>query len=144
MRALSLTFALLLGVAGLAAGADADHRRLAEHYAPVVFQESRSTVLDFITSFDYDGDWKGDNNWRVRSNYVVNWGPNTNPLPDTDPRPIGRAPFAYVGHAAADWTKPVQMKFTDFSDAPAGDRARSGWCASIHSRPDAMVSHCRA
>jgi hypothetical protein len=29
-----------------------------------VFQESRSTVLDFITSFDYDGDWKGDNNWR--------------------------------------------------------------------------------
>ena len=37
---------------------------LAEHYAPVVFQESRSTVLDFITKFDYDGDWKGDNNWR--------------------------------------------------------------------------------
>jgi hypothetical protein len=44
--------------------ADANHRELAEHYAPVVFQESRSTVLDFITSFDYDGDWKGDNNWR--------------------------------------------------------------------------------
>jgi prepilin-type N-terminal cleavage/methylation domain-containing protein/prepilin-type processing-associated H-X9-DG protein len=59
---------------------------------------------------------KGDNNWRVRSNYVVNWGPNTNPLPDTDPRPIGRAPFAYVGHSAGDWTKPVQMKFTDFMD----------------------------
>jgi len=64
MKALSLTLALLLGVTALAAGADATHRRLAEHYAPVVFQESRSTVLDFITSFDYDGDWKGDNNWR--------------------------------------------------------------------------------
>jgi hypothetical protein len=51
-------------LACLAEAADANHRRLAEHYAPVVFQESRSTVLDFITSFDYDGDWKGDNNWR--------------------------------------------------------------------------------
>jgi len=64
MRALSLALMLLLGMAGLAAGEDANHRRLAEHWAPVVFQESRSTVLDFITSFDYDGDWKGDNNWR--------------------------------------------------------------------------------
>src|ERR1044072_7674451 len=64
MKALSLTLALLLGAAAAAAGADAKHRQLAEHYAPVVFQESRSTVLAFITSFDYDGDWKGDNNWR--------------------------------------------------------------------------------
>jgi hypothetical protein len=64
MRALSLCLALLLGAAAAAAGADADHRRLAEHYAPVVFQESRSTVLDYIAKFDYDGDWKGDNNWR--------------------------------------------------------------------------------
>ena len=30
----------------------------------MVFQESRSSVLDFITRFDYDGDWRGDNNWR--------------------------------------------------------------------------------
>ncbi|HET9269837.1 MAG TPA: hypothetical protein VFO31_16785 [Vicinamibacterales bacterium] len=64
MKALSLSVALLLGLACLAEAADANHRRLAEHYAPVVFQESRSTVLDFITRFDYDGDWKGDNNWR--------------------------------------------------------------------------------
>ncbi len=64
MRALSLCLALVLGAAAAAAGADANHRRLAEHYAPVVFQESRSTVLDFIAKFDYDGDWKGDNNWR--------------------------------------------------------------------------------
>lgn len=64
MKPLSLSVALLLGVACQAAAADANHRRVAEHYAPVVFQESRSTVLDFITRFDYDGDWKGDNNWR--------------------------------------------------------------------------------
>ena len=64
MKALSLSVALLLGMACLAEAADANHRRLAEHYAPVVFQESRSTVLDFITRFDFDGDWKGDNNWR--------------------------------------------------------------------------------
>ena len=64
MKALSLSVALLLGLACQASAADANHRRLAEHYAPVVFQESRSTVLDFITKFDYDGDWKGDNNWR--------------------------------------------------------------------------------
>src|SRR5512132_3346457 len=64
MRALPLALALVLGVSTLAAGADAKQRQLAEHWAPVVFQESHSTVLDFITSFDYDGDWKGDNNWR--------------------------------------------------------------------------------
>jgi hypothetical protein len=51
MRALSLACALLLGVAAAAAAADENHRRVAEHYAPVVFQESRSTVLDFITKF---------------------------------------------------------------------------------------------
>ena len=64
MKALSLCLALLIAATGLAAAEDANHRRLAEHWAPVVYQESHSTVLDFITSFDYDGDWKGDNNWR--------------------------------------------------------------------------------
>jgi len=64
MRALWLVLALLLAVAKVATADDGNHRQLAEHYAPVIFQESRSTVLDFITRFDYDGDWKGDNNWR--------------------------------------------------------------------------------
>jgi hypothetical protein len=40
------------------------HRKLAEYYAPVVYQESKSAVLDFVTRFDYDGDWNGANNWR--------------------------------------------------------------------------------
>lgn len=64
MRAIALSLALLLGVSALAGAEDQNHRALAEHYAPVVFQESHSAVLDFITRFDFDGDWKGDNNWR--------------------------------------------------------------------------------
>jgi hypothetical protein len=54
----------LTGVAGQAWADDPAHRKLAEHYAPVVFQETRSAVLDAIGRFDYDGDWRGDNNWR--------------------------------------------------------------------------------
>ena len=59
-----LVVGLLLSIPGPAAAQDPAHRRLAEHWAPVVFQESRSEVLDFITRFDYDGDWAGDNNWQ--------------------------------------------------------------------------------
>ena len=29
-----------------------------------MYQETKSAVLDFITRFDYDGDWNGANNWR--------------------------------------------------------------------------------
>ena len=66
MRALPglLVVCACLTLPSLAAAQDPAHRRLAEHYAPVVFQESRSTVLDYITKFDFDGDWRGDNNWR--------------------------------------------------------------------------------
>jgi hypothetical protein len=40
------------------------YRRLAEHYAPLVAQETWfQPKADFITRFDYDGDWQGDNNW---------------------------------------------------------------------------------
>jgi hypothetical protein len=59
-----LSAAVLAGTVRLAGAEDAAHRRLAQHYAPVVFQESRSAVLDAITKFDFDGDWLGDNNWR--------------------------------------------------------------------------------
>jgi hypothetical protein len=63
-RLVALLLVLLPGLPGVARAEDAAHRALAEHYAPVIFQESRSAVLDFITRFDYDGDWRGDNNWR--------------------------------------------------------------------------------
>ena len=40
------------------------YRDLAEHYAPVVCQETWfEPKADFLTRFDYDGDWRGDNNW---------------------------------------------------------------------------------
>jgi len=42
----------------------AEHRALAEYYAPVIYQEAHSVVLDSITRFDFDGDWNGANNWR--------------------------------------------------------------------------------
>ncbi|HEU0005844.1 MAG TPA: hypothetical protein VFS12_07630 [Terriglobia bacterium] len=48
-----------------------EHRALAEYYAPVVYQESKSAVLDYITRFDYDGDWNGANNWRNAYRYEL-------------------------------------------------------------------------
>jgi hypothetical protein len=40
------------------------YRDLAEHYAPVVAQETWfEPKADFLARFDYDGDWRGDNNW---------------------------------------------------------------------------------
>jgi len=39
------------------------YRKLAEFYAPVVFQDARSEFLDYVTRFDFDGDWNGANNW---------------------------------------------------------------------------------
>jgi hypothetical protein len=40
------------------------YRELAEHYAPVVAQETWfEPKADYLTRFDYDGDWRGDNNW---------------------------------------------------------------------------------
>lgn len=47
----------------LVAGENPEYRSLAEYYAPVVYQETRSATLDFITRFDFDGDWNGANNW---------------------------------------------------------------------------------
>ncbi len=40
------------------------YRRLAEHYAPFVAQETWfQPKSDFLARFDLDGDWRGDNNW---------------------------------------------------------------------------------
>ncbi len=60
--------ALLLGLIPARAGTASEsegptYRELAEFYAPVIFQEAHSEYLDFITRFDFDGDWNGANNW---------------------------------------------------------------------------------
>jgi hypothetical protein len=40
------------------------YRRIAEHYSPFVAQETWfQPKADFLTRFDFDGDWRGDNNW---------------------------------------------------------------------------------
>ena len=42
---------------------------LAEHYAPFVAQETWfNPTADFLTRFDYDGNWKGDDNWENLEN----------------------------------------------------------------------------
>ncbi len=59
-------FSLLViaaALSGSAAGESSDYRRLAEYYAPVIYQQAHSEVLDYITRFDFDGDWNGANNW---------------------------------------------------------------------------------
>jgi hypothetical protein len=63
-RLILIAAVLLAGLVPAAWADDPVHRKLAEHYAPVVFQETRSAILDSIGRFDYDGDWQGDNNWR--------------------------------------------------------------------------------
>jgi len=41
-----------------------EYRSLAEHYAPFIAQETWfQPKSDYITRFDFDGDWVGDNNW---------------------------------------------------------------------------------
>ncbi len=62
-QTLSCFFLSLIAVPSVFAE-KAEHRKLAEFYAPVVYQETKSAVLDFVTRFDFDGDWNGANNWK--------------------------------------------------------------------------------
>jgi hypothetical protein len=65
------TLALLVSFAGsahaepaaaaAAARAAAERDRIARRWAPTLYQETRSEA-DYITSFDFDGDWDGSNN----------------------------------------------------------------------------------
>lgn len=65
MTAILRTLFLIVTIGGTGFSAEnSQYRKLAEYYAPVIYQESKSAVLDFITRFDYDGDWNGANNWK--------------------------------------------------------------------------------
>ena len=66
-----LTLCMASGSGFLLAAEKPEHRALAEYYAPVVYQESKSAILDYITRFDYDGDWNGSNNWRNAYRYEL-------------------------------------------------------------------------
>ncbi len=40
-------------------------KQIAAQFAPIVYQGLGHTPrADYITNFDFDGDWKGDNNWK--------------------------------------------------------------------------------
>ncbi|MCI0622437.1 MAG: hypothetical protein L0387_12380 [Acidobacteria bacterium] len=66
-----LIFSVALQSGVLGSAEKPERRALAEYYAPVVYQESKSAVLDYITRFDYDGDWNGANNWRNAYRYEL-------------------------------------------------------------------------
>jgi len=45
---------------------------LAAHWAPVFYQDVNSTYgyrADYLTNFNYDGDWAGNNNWENLNSY---------------------------------------------------------------------------
>ena len=49
---------------GQEAASSDPYRKLAEHYAPFVAQETWfQPKSDYLARFDLDGDWRGDNNW---------------------------------------------------------------------------------
>ncbi len=49
--------------------ADADERKIAERHAPIFYQGLGDQPRnDYLTNFDFDGDWRGDNNWHNADN----------------------------------------------------------------------------
>ena len=49
---------------GQEASSNDPYRKLAEHYAPFVAEETWfQPKSDYLARFDLDGDWRGDNNW---------------------------------------------------------------------------------
>jgi hypothetical protein len=51
---------VVLGLTANAARA-ATRDQVAQHYAPVIYQEAHDPIKDLYTAFDFDGDWDGDN-----------------------------------------------------------------------------------
>jgi hypothetical protein len=52
-----------------APGRAARDKQIAARFAPIIHQGlGEQPRSDYLTSFDFDGDWKGDNNWRNTDN----------------------------------------------------------------------------
>lgn len=75
IRSWLLALVITLGVAGSAwppAVQAASAAELAAHWAPEFYQDVNATYgyeADYITNFNYDGDWKGNNNWENLYSY---------------------------------------------------------------------------
>jgi len=67
---------LLFGLALAAAAPAGDLGPLARIFAPVIHQDTANDQ-DYITAFDFDGDWNGGNNWENQDDFplraVVYW-----------------------------------------------------------------------
>ncbi|HEX8069597.1 MAG TPA: hypothetical protein VF546_06580 [Pyrinomonadaceae bacterium] len=61
--ALACAVALLLVAARASAQTEAQARAVAARFAPVFYQGLDEARHDYLTNFDFDGDWRGDNNW---------------------------------------------------------------------------------
>jgi len=68
--------AILLGAVPIispAEGANTDHFDLAEYWAPVWYQDTArwDYDADYITNFDFDGNWIGTDNWENQPNFPL-------------------------------------------------------------------------
>jgi len=56
------------------ANASPAYAQLAAYWAPTIYQDvnqSYGVNADFMTKFNYDGDWRGDNNWENLNSYPI-------------------------------------------------------------------------
>lgn len=83
-------------------------RHLAEHYAPLIAQETWfQPQSDYITRFDFDGDWIGDNNW--------------------DSTPVGTSQ-AYVYYAVMETATHWFLVYDIFHPRDYSDKCVAGTC----------------
>lgn len=78
-RALFILLSLLLLTMSLNISGNevdaASHEEIAAYWAPDFYQDVNDThgyASDFLTKFNYDGDWNGNNNWENLYNYPLN------------------------------------------------------------------------
>lgn len=68
MKRIYLTIAVVV-LCNLSAFSQNTGREVAARFAPVFYQAlGDNPRSDYITSFDFDGDWRGDNNWKNLDN----------------------------------------------------------------------------
>jgi hypothetical protein len=68
-----IILALFFPIAPAQSATQINDEALASYWAPIVYQDTDSTdySADYITNFDFDGDWNGCNNWENKDNYPL-------------------------------------------------------------------------
>ena len=66
--------AITILIDGCNPGTNNNYDEIALHHAPILYQDTDDWhySADYITRFDYDGDWKGINNWENLSSFEIN------------------------------------------------------------------------